>query len=86
MVEHWFFLMKYLVVRCETFFGKKICIFDKTFYEKNVFKFIFKPFIEIYILTYEWYIFDTKRLMFESTNECLKKKLKGFEFEILFLT
>ena len=38
------------------------------------------------VLTYEWYIFDTKRLMFESKNECLIKKLKGFEFEMLFLT
>ena len=31
-------------------------------------------------------IFLTKKSMFESKNECLTKNLKGFDFEIEFLT
>ena len=52
MVEHVFFLMKYLVGRCETFFEKKNDIFDKTNYEKMMFLiYIFKSFIIIYSFT-----------------------------------
>ena len=62
-------------------------IFDKTLYEKLwFFQFIFKYFIEIIVLPYEWYICDKERSMFESKNECLIKNLKCFGFEILFLT
>ena len=79
--------MKYLVVRCETFCGLKKNFFDKTNYEKLLFSNIFFIFLLKYIvLPYEWNIFDKKRSMFESKNECLIKSLKGFDFEILFLT
>ena len=49
----------------------------ETYFIKHLLKYI--------VLQYEWNIFDKKRLMFESKNECLIKNLKGFDFEILFL-
>ena len=48
--------------------------------------FFFKLLLKYIVLPYEWNIFDKKRSMFESKNECLIKNLKGFRFEILFLT
>ena len=88
VVKHDFFLMKYLVVRCETFCGlkkwhfwwnkiSKIIVFE-TYFIKLLLKYI--------VLPYEWNIFDKKRSMFESKNECLIKNLKGFDFEIWFWT
>ena len=86
-VEHGFFLMKYLVGRCETFLGKKKRSFlIKHFLKNYCFVNLFIRLLEKYIvLVYEWYIIDKKRLMFESKNECLIKNLKCFDFEMLFL-
>ena len=63
-------------------------IFDKTNYEKLLF---LKHILSNFYWNIQFYhmngIFLTKnRLMFESTNECLIKHLKGFELEIWFLT
>ena len=55
----------------------KFIVFE-TYFIKLLLKYI--------VLPYEWNIFDKKRSMFESKNECLIKNLKGFRFEILFLT
>ena len=70
MVEHGFFLMKYLVVRCETFCGvKKKDIFDKTFMKIIVFESYFiKLLLKDIVLPYEWNLFDKK-------NQCLSQKM-----------
>ena len=88
VVKHVSFLMKYLVVRCETFCGlkKRTCLikqFIKNYCFWNIF---YQTFIKIYSFTIWMEYFWQKRLMFESKNECLIKNLKGFDFEILFLT
>ena len=87
MVEHGFFLMKYLVVRCETFCGlKKLTFLIKQIIKNYCFwNIYFQTFIKIYSFTIWMEYFWQKRSMFESKNECLIKNLKGFDFEILFL-
>ena len=54
----------------------KIIVFE-TYFIRLLLKYI--------VLPYEWNIFDKKRSMFESKNECLIENPKCFGFEILIL-